>query len=56
MKCLLCGTETAGSVGAAGIRWPNLCQECKDSEDAALERQLAGTRLPSKENTTCQND
>lgn len=34
--CLLCKTETTGSVGAAGLRWPNICQPCKDNEDAAL--------------------
>ena len=49
MKCLLCGCETTGSIGAAGIRWPNLCQDHKDQEDAALERQLAGSRPLFKE-------
>jgi len=34
-KCVECGTMTAGSVGAAGIKWPMLCQDCKDTADAA---------------------
>lgn len=33
--CVECGTPTTGSVGAAGIRWPMLCQKCKDHADAA---------------------
>jgi len=39
--CILCGTLTAGSVGAAGLRWSCICQPCKDEEDGAL---LAGIR------------
>jgi len=35
-NCILCGKETEGSVGAAGIKWSMICQPCKDSEDAAL--------------------
>lgn len=34
--CKLCGCLTTGSVGAAGLRWPFLCQPCKDREDGAL--------------------
>lgn len=41
MKCLICKTETEGSRGAAGIKWPNICQPCKNTEDAALSRRLA---------------
>lgn len=33
---MLCGKETNGSIGAAGIKWPNICQPCKDKEDKAL--------------------
>ncbi len=36
MKCILCGDETFGSIGAAGLTWRNICQPCKNSEDAAL--------------------
>lgn len=39
-KCLLCGKETAGSVGAAGIHWSSICQECKDKEDRGLEASM----------------
>ena len=38
--CILCGTPTTGSVGAAGIHWKNICQTCKDAEDRALEARL----------------
>jgi len=34
--CILCGKETNGSTGAAGIFWPNICQPCKNAEDHAL--------------------
>ena len=39
--CMLCGTPTEGSVGAAGIKWTMLCQLCKDEEDGALSKTLA---------------
>ena len=35
-KCILCGEMTTGSVGAAGLQWPMICQPCKDKEDQAL--------------------
>ena len=35
-NCMICGKPTHGSVGAAGIIWPSICQECKDYEDRAL--------------------
>jgi len=35
-RCLICGKDTEGSIGAAGIKWPNICQSCKDQEDKAL--------------------
>lgn len=38
--CILCGCQTAGSVGAAGLRWRCICQACKDREDAALAARL----------------
>lgn len=42
MKCLICGQETKGSVGKAGIKWSCLCQTCKDDEDRILEQKLVG--------------
>jgi len=36
--CILCGKQTDGSVGAAGIKWSIICQECKDREDNDLAR------------------
>lgn len=39
-RCILCGTDTAGSVGAAGIHWDCICQPCKDREDKALATRL----------------
>ena len=33
--CILCNVQTSGSVGAAGIHWPSICQTCKDAEDKA---------------------
>lgn len=35
MKCMDCGVETNGSVGATALRWPGLCQPCKDRADNA---------------------
>jgi hypothetical protein len=40
MKCILCNKDTEGSVGAAGIKWNNICQPCKDKEDRALAERL----------------
>lgn len=40
-KCILCGEETEGSVGKAGIHWKFLCQPCKDKEDNALEQMVS---------------
>lgn len=37
-RCKLCSEYTSGSVGAAGIHWPSICQKCKDREDQALAR------------------
>jgi hypothetical protein len=39
-NCIICGTPTNGSVGAAGIKWSCICQPCKDAEDRALASQL----------------
>lgn len=44
-KCQCCGIETSGSTGAAGIFWPNVCQECKDRADNALKAQLQGQKM-----------
>lgn len=33
-RCKLCNKETTGSVGASGLRWKMICQECKDKEDS----------------------
>jgi|WetSurSiteA1Bulk_404760.scaffolds.fasta_scaffold528997_1 hypothetical protein len=38
MKCMICGKETHGSTGAAGIFWPNMCQKCKNEEDEMLRQ------------------
>ena len=37
--CICCGALTSGSIGAAGLRWPNVCQPCKDVADSALRAQ-----------------
>jgi hypothetical protein len=34
--CKVCGKQTYGSVGAAGMKWQNICQSCKDEQDNAL--------------------
>lgn len=39
-KCILCGKQTEGSVGAAGLKWSCICQPCKDAEDKALSDRL----------------
>jgi len=39
-SCLICNDPTNGSIGAAGIDWPAICQNCKDTEDAALSRRI----------------
>ena len=38
--CKICGVLTTGSTGAAGLYWPNICQPCKNEEDAAALAQL----------------
>ena len=38
--CIICGKETTGSVGAAGLRWARLCQPCKNAEDQALANRI----------------
>ena len=45
MECILCGEETTGSIGAAGIPWPNLCQPCKDAEDDIQESLVRGVAI-----------
>lgn len=43
-QCILnhpgCEGLTAGSVGAAGLAWPMICQNCKDVEDFTLRVSL----------------
>ena len=39
-KCLICGYDTQGSVGKAGIFWKQICQPCKDKEDEDLLRRI----------------
>lgn len=39
-NCILCGKETEGSIGAAGIKWSCICQPCKDQEDAIVLGQI----------------
>lgn len=52
MKCLICRKDTEGSVGAAGLKWRNLCQPCKDREDnmglASLKALSTGVGLALK--------
>lgn len=43
--CMICGQLTEGSVGAAGIRWPNLCQPCKDEEDRLVLVQVGQIKV-----------
>lgn len=38
--CMECGELTAGSVGAAGLRWKRLCQFCKDKADGCLSSRI----------------
>jgi hypothetical protein len=40
MSCLICGKETKGSVGKAGLKWIFICQTCKDEEDRLLEEKI----------------
>jgi len=35
-KCIICGKDTSGSIGRAGIKWSMICQECKDKADNDL--------------------
>jgi hypothetical protein len=39
--CMVCGTPTEGSVGAAGIKYSMVCQLCKDEADNELRTTLA---------------
>lgn len=48
VNCKLCGTQTTGSTGAAGIFWPMLCQPCKDAADKDLLNQVKATALSMK--------
>lgn len=41
--CILCSIETHGSTGVNGIRWPSICQPCKDREDKALGREITAS-------------
>ncbi len=41
--CMGCGQPTTGSTGAAGLKWNNLCQPCKDAADAQVVRTLEAT-------------
>lgn len=34
--CIICGTLTKGSIGAAGYHWSMICSPCKANEDKAL--------------------
>lgn len=34
--CINCNQPTNGSIGAAGIAWPMICQPCKDKADNDL--------------------
>ena len=34
--CIICGKQTAGSTGAAGIFWTRICPNCKDKCDKEL--------------------
>ena len=43
--CILCGEQTNGSIGAAGIAWSCICQKCKDKEDQALLDNLRYTNM-----------
>lgn len=56
VPCKLCGEPTTGSTGAAGIRWPFLCQPCKDSEDAALLASLRSAAVTRALATTDAED
>jgi len=38
--CMLCGAETNGSIGAAGLKWPTICPPCKEGEDRALAQSI----------------
>lgn len=40
MDCIICGKETQGSVGRAGLKWKRICQACKDKEDDLLEARI----------------
>ena len=33
-NCIICGKETTGSTGAAGLKWSKICQDCKNKEDS----------------------
>ena len=39
-KCISCGNETNGSIGASGLKWETICQKCKDLEDRAMDYRL----------------
>jgi hypothetical protein len=43
-ECCVCGQLTESAVGAAGIKWKNICQECKDREDKELAKQVSLTK------------
>jgi hypothetical protein len=44
--CKLCGQQTLGSVGAAGIKWSFICPPCKRQVDGeALARTMASVRM-----------
>lgn len=40
MQCVICGKETEGSTGAAGLRWPNICQHRKNKADRDYKKRV----------------
>ena len=38
--CIVCHRMTPGSVGRTGIKWPHVCQPCKDDADSAAVEDL----------------
>jgi len=66
IKCTVCGQRTTGSIGAAGLYWPMICQVCKDAADIDLLNQvklkaaamgfIRKTERPERELCTTHNE
>ena len=47
-RCRECGKETEGSIGAAGVKWHDICQQCKNEADQVTMCRIASNHKIEK--------